>query len=203
MNSPHKHSQVRHTNGGLAGHILRRSIHVCVFLLPLLYYAHAKQVANHLSITPSCLLIGILLLTVVLDLLRIKMGWTFFGQRVFESGRPSSFAWGLISVCLVLLLAPSKVFAIPIIWSCAFVDPVVGELRRVRINPLLVYIIGAVEVIVIWVCLWSWLGTPLYLAFLMAPITVALEWPKLRWIDDNALMQIIPLLIIICIYGVG
>ena len=42
-------------------------------------------------------------------------------------------------------------------------------------------------------------GTPLWLAPIMAPLCVAAEWPRLRWIDDNATILLIPLTAILLV----
>ena len=44
-----------------------------------------------------------------------------------------------------------------------------------------------------WTWGWYFCNTPLWMAAVMAPLTVAAEWPRLRYIDDNATMILIPL----------
>ena len=40
-------------------------------------------------------------------------------------------------------------------------------------------------------------GTPLWMALLLAPVCMVSEWPRLRYIDDNATMVLIPLALIL------
>lgn len=96
---------------------------------------------------------------------------------------------------LVILFTTPK-FAIPIITAYAIGDPLLGELRETSLSKIWIAVIGVAVITGIWCFCSVWLGTPLWLAFIMGPITVAAEWPCLKWIDDNALMQLVPLLII-------
>ncbi len=193
-------SHIANTVGGLRGYILRRVVHVAIGIVPLLYYAYGAIVAQFFHLTAPQLLLVVIGLNVVIEVFRLKFKWTLLGHRVHEARTISSFAWGVLSLCLVLLFAPGKEYAIPIIWSCALVDPLLGELRRTELNRDLVMLIGMIVVALIWWLATVWLGTAWQLALLMGPLIVGLEAPNFRWIDDNALMQIVPLLIILLLY---
>lgn len=204
MNNNNKFISTKHaaqTVGGLGGHILRRIIHIGTAIVPILYYAYARPVANFLHVTPTLLLLIIFALNIIAEAMRLVFGWTSIGHRRHEKKYISSFAWGIFSICLVLMLAPDRSFAIPIIWSCAVGDPLLGELRKTKLHHTWIVIIGMIVIAAIWLVGSWWLGTPWRLAFLMAPLIVGLEWPNIKWIDDNALMQVIPLLIILLLYG--
>lgn len=199
-----KCANTEHTNqtvGGFGGHMLRRIIHVAIVALPVLYYLYAQPVASFFHLTPELLLLVIFALNIVFEAVRLIFGWTLIGHRRHERKNISSFAWGIFSICLVLALAPDQSFGIPIIWSCAIGDPILGELRKTKLSRTWVAFIGMVVIVAIWlICTW-WLDTPWLLALLMGPLIVGLEWPSIKWIDDNALMQVIPLLIILLLYG--
>ena len=102
---------------------------------------------------------------------------------------------------MVLFFAPGAQYGIPIIWSCAVIDPLVGELRNRGMNRDWVFIVGSIVAIILWLLCYWWFDTPALLAVLMGPLIVALEWPNVKWVDDNALMQIIPLMIVLLLYG--
>lgn len=189
------------TNGGLSGYILRRSVHVAMLIVPPLYYAYAPSVAGFFGLSPPHLLLIIIALNILFEIVRLKRGWVLWGQRQREAKNISSLAWTVLSVCLVLLLAPGESYAVPIIWSCAIVDPLLGELRRTQLNTSWIFLIGVMVVILIWWLASWWFNVEWLLALLMGPMTVMLEWPNLRWIDDNALMQLVPLLVILILYG--
>ncbi|MBS0351263.1 MAG: hypothetical protein JSR33_08780 [Proteobacteria bacterium] len=120
-----------------------------------------------------------------------------FGQRDYERKRISAFTWGAVAMGLVLLFAPGKQFTVPIIAAYAIGDPLLGELRSSKLAKYWAFIAGVILVTGIWLAVHFWLGTPIWYSYFMGVITVAAEWPCLKWIDDNALMQLIPLLIVL------
>ena len=188
------------TRGRALGHWLRRSLHIGTFIIPLIYYPYAQSIAAVFHLTPRSLLWCLIILLVVLEALRLIKGWVAFGQRSYEAKQISSFSWAAVSICLVLLFAPGKMYGIPIIWSCAFTDPLLGELRRLRVSKIIITVIGVIFTAGIWcLCTW-WFGTPGWWAIIMGPFIVAAEWPNIRWIDDNAMMQLLPLLLVCLFY---
>ena len=132
------------------------------------------------------------------EAVRLKLGITIFGQRDYESHQVSALAWGGFAVGLTfLLLSEHPEFVWPLILSLSLGDPFLGEVRRKGQEPKTVFILGSIFIALIWVACWMQVGTPLWMAFVMAPICVAAEWPRLRWIDDNATMLLIPLAAVI------
>jgi len=193
---PHPTNHILKTRGGGFGYLIRRLIHISSFVIPLIYYDFGQPIAAVFHITPTVLLWCLIGVVIILEVMRLCFGWLAFGQRQHETKQISSFAWAAVSIFLVLLFAPGKAYAIPIIWSCAFGDPLLGELRRFRLRTVWVIIIGVVFIAGIWWLSTVWLGTPWWWALLMGPLIVASEWPNFRWIDDNATMQLLPLLLV-------
>lgn len=184
--------------GGLYGHLFRRSIHVGMILIPIWYYQYNTAITTRYHLPHYTLLLLIACIVLIIEIVRLNMGWVFFGQRTLEKHVISSFAWGLISIVLVLLWAPEKAYAFPIIISCALGDPVIGELRQWYSNWKASFI-GLILILLIWYCFYVWMGTPWLLCLLMPWIIVIVEWPNFTWIDDNALMLLTPLFIILAI----
>lgn len=179
-----------------AAHILRRAVHLSNLALLWIYYEFGDKIAHFFNLSLPvfiCILVGIIW---GLEALRLWRSWTIFGQRYYERDHISALAWGALGTVVVLLLAPGKAFAVPIISTYAIVDPLLGELRRMCLSKIVVVAIGLITIAGIWWLAHLTLGTPSWLIFLMAPVTLAAEWPCLKWIDDNALMQIIPLIIV-------
>ena len=94
---------------------------------------------------------------------------------------------------MVLLLAPAKEYAYPLIFSLSFGDPFMGELRRKGFQTKEVVIFSTIFLIALWLTCWYLFATPWWLAFIFAPLCVFSEMPRLRYIDDNATMLLIPL----------
>jgi len=174
------------TKGGWIGHWMRRSIHVGMIFVPWLYYTY--------NIPPIILWIAFAVV-LFLEIIRLSLGVQLFGQRTHEAERISSFSWGAASLFLVLLLT-QPMFAYPIVAACAIGDPLMGELRRAHLPSWFVAAVGILLVAGLWLIAWWWLGTPWWWAIIMGPLAVASEWPNLKWIDDNATMQLVPLLLV-------
>ena len=192
------HDHAKHSVGGKRGHLARRVFHVSMVTIPLAWYWHVGFIEEATG-QPRALLLGALMAVVVVtELVRISKGITVFGQRAYEARQFSAVAWGSLSVGATLHFAPTMgtmgaALGLPIIWSLSLVDPLLGELRRAGKSDGLVFAIGVAVTAAIWIGSGLWLGAPLWLAALMAPLTVAAEWPRLRWIDDNATMTLVPL----------
>ena len=87
----------------------------------------------------------------------------------------------------------SGIYGIPLIFGLTFVDPLMGEIKRQKQDLKLAIATGLAVSFVIWVGCSFWLGTPLWVCILLAPLTVLGELPKVKYIDDNATMILFPL----------
>jgi hypothetical protein len=119
-----------------------------------------------------------------------------FGQRLHEATHISAFAWTMLSLGIILLISPSVGYSIAIVATCAIVDPLLGEMRMDAINKSIVIVTGIVVALIIWLLCAHYYHFPLWIACTLAPLSVAVELPNLKWIDDNALMLLVPLAII-------
>ena len=199
---------VKHSVGGFSGHILRRITHVSLALIPWIYYWHGEEIAGKVGITAHQFIFIVLGIIIVAELVRLKIGFTIFGQRAYEATQLSALFWGSVSVVLTLAFIPhagvmGAALGMPLVLGLAFGDPVMGEIRRAGKEPKLVAIGGLITVYTAWLISWNCLDTPLLFAILIPPIQVASEWPRLRWIDDNGTMVLIPLIIILILSAIG
>ena len=179
--------------GGMSGHVLRRVIHLSMSFIPLLYFEFGEATADAVNLSLSQFVSVVILVAIVGEALRLKFGVTIIGQRAYEAKQVSALAWGAIAVGMVLLLVPEKAYAYPLILSLSLGDPLLGEMRRKDFSVSTVIWAGALGIASIWACCAIWVGTPWLLVALMGPMCVAAEWPRLRYIDDNATMLLIPL----------
>jgi hypothetical protein len=186
-----------YSKGGLAAHILRRIVHLASLLVLWIYYQWGPSTAHFFKLPLPWIVCICLVIILLLESVRLYRGWTVFGQRHYERKKISAFAWGIVAMGLVLLFAPGEQFAVPIIAAYAMGDPLLGELRRTKLAKYGTFIIGVIFISGIWLASHFWLGTPLWYCYFMGVITVAAEWPCLKWIDDNAMMQLIPLIIVL------
>jgi len=197
---------VKHSIGGRGGHIFRRFFHVGMVVFPWLYFEHGESIAEIFSQTPVQFAAILGVLACIVELVRMKYGILIVGQREYEKHQFSALAWGAISIAITLVaLSPWQGSAgqhagwlvYPIIFSLAFGDPSMGEARRMGLDNRLVYAIGTVVCMICWLVSGYLFGTPYWMALFMGPLTMAAELPKLRWIDDNATMILIPLVAVL------
>lgn len=182
--------------GGMRGHLLRRGIHLSMIGIPYLYFVHGENVADALGRSLPQVVSSVVLIALILESARLKLGLTVFGQRDYEAKQVSALAWGAIGVGFVLLLVPHEAYAWPLIASLALGDPFMGELRRKEFTDRQVMVYATVLILVIWLVASFQFGTPLWMAFMLAPVCMIAEWPRLTYIDDNATMVLIPLALV-------
>lgn len=190
--------------GGIGGYLLRRSMHVSSIIIPIAYYYYNQLPASICILESLKIIVIILILAMVSESLRLKHSWLIVGQRGYEYEHVSGFTWSICCSFLVVMTLGNEALALAIIVSFALGDPLMGEMRRMGFRPWQV-------VIVVWVVITAiWQGCILYyqipfwwLLLIMPPITVVAELPKLRWIDDNAVMQLVPLAVIKLLFMMG
>ena len=199
---------VKHSVGGRSGHIFRRYIHMGMAVIPWLYYVHGEALADIASLTPIQFVSLFGVAAIILEIFRMKFGILIVGQREYEKHQTCALAWGAVSIALTIIaLSPwegsgdthAGWLTIPIILSLTFGDPAMGEARRMGLDNRMVYAIGTIICGLIWLGCGYFLGTPYWMALLMGPLTMAAELPKLKWIDDNATMLLIPVAAVLMI----
>jgi len=183
--------------GGMRGHVLRRGVHLGMVGIPYLYFAHGEAVADAVGLELPQVVAGVVLIALLLESLRLKLGLTVFGQRDYEAHQVSALAWGAVGVGFVLLLTPHEAYVWPLIASLALGDPLMGELRRKDVQDRQVMIYATALILAIWLVSSFQFGTPLWLCIILAPVCMISEWPRLRYIDDNATMLLIPLALVL------
>ncbi len=179
--------------GGMGGHIFRRSIHLGMSILPFIYFEYGESLADVVGLTLPQFMSSMVFLLFLLEGLRFGFGITIYGQREYEAEQISALGWGAFGIGLVFLLAPLEAYAWPIILSLSLGDPFLGEMRRRGMDTRNVILSSVFFLFFVWIACWHFFSTPWWLAFLFAPLCVAAEWPRLRYIDDNATMVLIPL----------
>ena len=191
---------VDHSVGGFGGHAFRRFTHVSMTAIPFVFYLYGQDFADIVSLDDKQLVSAVCMLILFAELIRIRLGIVIFGQREYEADQISALAWGGLAVSLALLLAPGEgegleagVYGIPLIVGLTLVDPIMGEIKRIKQDLKLAIYVGLAVSYAVWVGCHFWLGTDIVAAILLAPLTVLGELPKTKDIDDNATMILFPL----------
>lgn len=183
--------------GGMKGHILRRTVHIGMCAIPVVYFSWGDSISSKLGMDLQQIVASVVLFALAAEGIRLKLGITIFGQRDYEAKQISALAWGAFGIGMVLLLAPHEAYAYPLILSLSLGDPLMGELRRKGMESRNVMIYSTMLLLVIWLACTVQFGTPLAISLLLAPISMISEWPRLRYIDDNATMLLIPLSLVL------
>ncbi len=192
---------VDHSVGGFGGHAFRRLTHISMALVPFLYYIHGDRISSWFFLDPTQFVSCFCFLILVIELVRLKTGIVIVGQREYESNQISALAWGTIAVALALLIAPegdgsgieSGIYGIPLILGMTIVDPLMGEVKRLKRDLNMAIYLGIFVSYTIWLTCYFWIGTDLIAAILLAPLTVLGELTSSKLIDDNATMVLFPL----------
>ena len=191
---------VDHSVGGFGGHAFRRFTHVSMTAIAFVFNLYGQDFADIVSLDDKQLVSAICMLILFAELIRIRLGIVIFGQREYEADQISALAWGGLAVSLALLLAPGEgegleagVYGIPLIVGLTLVDPIMGEIKRIKQDLKLAIYVGLAVSYAVWVGCHFWLGTDIVAAILLAPLTVLGELPKTKDIDDNATMILFPL----------
>ncbi len=192
---------VDHSVGGFGGHAFRRLTHISMAIVPFLYYIHGDRISSWFSLEPTQFVSCFCILILAIELGRLKTGIVIIGQREYESNQISALAWGTIAVALALLIAPegdgsgleSGIYGIPLILGMTVVDPLMGEVKRLKRDLKLAIYLGILVSYSIWLGCYFWIGTDFIAAVLLAPLTVVGELTSSKLIDDNATMVLFPL----------
>ena len=200
---------VQHSVGGFGGHAFRRATHVSMAAVPYLYYVHGEDIASLLTfdaLAPREFVSAVCLFILAIEAFRLRTGIVIVGQREYEANQISALAWGSVAVAMALLISPSQgkdglpldgieagLYGAPLIIGMTLVDPLMGEVKRIKKDLKMAIIAGMVASYVVWIGCHFWLGTDILAAILLAPLTVAGEIPSNNHIDDNATMVLLPL----------
>ena len=95
--------------------ILRRSIHLAIAGIPWLYFTR-ETISDLISIDAIQLVSLVVLGLVVFEAVRLKIGFTVFGQRDYEAKQVSALVGG-VAIGIALLRIEEPDYAYPLIVS--------------------------------------------------------------------------------------
>jgi hypothetical protein len=174
--------------------LVRRGVHASIALTPL-YYAlpvNLPFIGWHRWTLVVIFFAGIMLF----EAYRLRKGMSFMGLRPHERNQIASFAWAAAGITAVLWLCPHDIAAAALV-AMALVDPLSGEMRLAGYRDrttvplsLIVYLCLSASVLVLWDMRSDYLS--LLLAAVAAILGVASEMIKVRYVDDDFLMAVVP-----------
>ncbi len=185
----------------LGDRLWRRILHL--FGAAVLAY-YVLPVGFFLVLPKEDVLLLALAAVLVLEGLRHAAGLELPTVRPYEEHRIASFVFYAIALVGTVLLFPVPIAA-AVVLGTSLVDPLAGELRGApRLARLYPVVPLAAYALLAWTGLALIGGWPVLLsaglAVLSAPIAIAVERPKLPWVDDDLAMMFVPAL---ALYAIG
>lgn len=145
------------------------------------------------------LLIGFIAVILGFEVYRLRKNMVFLGLRPHEKNQIASFAYAATGLVMVMWLFPHEIAAVSVI-GLALIDPLLGELRRLRIPTVVKVLLpmGGYWLIALSVLHFAG-GREIWEELTMgaAAMLVAIpsEWFKIEYVDDDFLMLLTPAIV--------
>lgn len=177
------------------GTILRRAVHLCTPAFLVFYLLPDPLWEGGITRVQGLLIV--LATVMVFEGARLLMRIEIPGMRDYEYGRMSAAAWAAIGMTIAFLFFPLE-YAAPAFFGMGWVDPLIGELRsRGSVMypwlPSIVYFL----IVLIALTLLVGIGAEVVVASLTATVVgIGVERMRTRYVDDDFLMLVVPLVTI-------
>jgi hypothetical protein len=173
---------------------IRRLVHVCLPVL-LLYYVFPDD--TWIGIDKRLVLLGALFFFLLFEFVRLGYRIRVFGTRDYEMDNIAAYLWVGIGFTVALLLFDFAL-VVPAVLGMAWIDPLSGVLRSRNSGhypflPFACYLILASAVLSV-VSSFSPLRIVL-IATVGASSAIAAEHKRVRYVDDDFLMLVVPLVL--------
>lgn len=178
---------------------VRRLVHISAPLF-CVYYLLPEELLPGLSRDQGVLFV--MLFALGFESLRLIFQIKVPGMRQYEFERPSAAAWTAVGMTFALLLFPVEL-TLPVFMGMGWVDPIIGEMRK-RGSDLYPVIPVAIYAALMVAGLGYFYGiTPMVLvaSTLIAPLAVFVESVRVRYIDDDIVLIVVPLLFLGMVFG--
>jgi hypothetical protein len=160
------------------------------------YYLLPEQLGGantHITLTSVTLLF--LGTAGCVEIARIALGIRLFGMRPYEGQRVSAYAQGALGLGVALFLIRDPKIVVPVFLGMAWIDPLAAFARKEK-WPRSIVVAGyfvlfiTVEAAMGVTQNWTW---PFIAAVVATTSAMLVEGPKLTQIDDDLLMQVVPM----------
>ena len=184
-------------------HWFRRVFHTFAASFLFYYLLPDEEWINFIKIV---LPITIVFCMIVIEYRRLRGAidhQRFFGLRSYEMKRPASYLYFGLAVLILFLLFPQQI-AIPCLLCASFTDPIIGE-TRYYLGKKRAYIIGFMVSFFIFVATWyqaNW-WIVILVSSLGALGALIGEAKKLKLVDDDFMIQMLPALILLLVWQGG
>jgi len=187
----------------LGDRLLRRGLHFLGASVLLLFVLPSTTFV--VVTVPEVLALG-LAVVLGIEFLRLAGLLEMPAMRPYERGRPASYAWYAIALVAAVLLFPPAIATV-VVLGTAFLDPLIGELRRsgrwqwlYPTAPILAYF--GLAAVGLTLAGWA-VGWAVGAAAVAALVAVASERPKMLAVDDDLAMTLVPAAALLALGALG
>lgn len=174
-----------------AGAMTRRLVHLATPTFLVYYFLPSPLWSG--GPTRELGLLAFLAAVLVFEAVRLWRGLRVPGMRKYELNQMSAAAWAAIALTFAFLLFPFE-YAAPVICGMAWVDPLIATVRRTKWYPYLPFA-AHLSIMVTGFALLTPFTIEIILAGLTASVlAIAAESYKSKYVDDDFLMIVAPLL---------
>ena len=177
-------------------HWFRRVFHTFAASFLFYYLLPDGDLISSIKIVVPILLVSCMTVVEYRRLRGILNHQRFFGLRNYEKKRPASYLYFGFAIVLLFLLFPQQI-AIPCILCASFTDPIIGE-TRYYLGKKKAYTIGFFVSLFYFLITWyqaEWLVLILISVIGAIGALIGEAW-KLRFIDDDFMIQMLPAIIL-------
>ena len=129
------------------------------------------------------------------EIARIALGIRLFGMRPYEGQRVSAYAQGALGLGIALFLIRDPTIVIPVILGMAWIDPLAAAARKNQWpRALVVAAYFGLFITTEFAMTGTQNTTWMFIAAVLATTSAMLvEGPKIPQLDDDLLMQVVPM----------
>ena len=176
--------------------LVRRFFHALVALAPIYYLLPVDL--PYVGFRRWVLLIIFIAAIFAFEGIRLWKKFTFLGLRPHEKDRLASHAWAAAGLVIVLWLFPHDIASAAIV-GWALVDPLLGELRTLKLRSRSVIVLSAAVyfgLALLMFLLWDerTAAEALVLSAVGMAVAIPAECVKVRYVDDDFMMSVLPAL---------
>lgn len=173
---------------------VRRLVHLCLPVF-LLYYIIPDD--TWIGIDKRLVLLGALFVFIIFEFLRLAYQIRVFGTREYEMDNMAAYLWAGIGFTVAFLLF-DYALVVPAILGMAWIDPLSGFLRSRKSGlypwlPFASYLVLAAVALIV-VSSFAPLSI-IFIAAAGAASGIAAEHKRVRFVDDDFLMLVVPLVV--------
>lgn len=184
-----------------ASAVVRRAFHLTSPVWLIWYWIPPDA---GIGVRKEAVLVILLSLALLVEAGRLLSGRRLLGLRANESSRMSAYAWGSLGLAVGLLFFPGEVVILTF-WGMAWIDPLCAYTRSSRGYPWVPFAAYALLAAVLSLTV---VPTATYQTRMLGVLEIALvatlgaamalvaERPNLAYVDDDFLMNVVPMVVL-------